>query len=272
MAAQKILVNSPIINELTFDYLFTMTPEQRKLFSPKELRFIRTAKRARQFVNSSSMDEKLLLLAKLGVQFSFIIHREKFPATHIKEWYEKYKEMAAVDFVKEMSDQNLVVLNDRVLVSFLNLMATFSHSDSYLLNLDFHKVGYFINNWKKFEKPNVQSIQESLEYAQVINRFALNITTELKTIKGVTEVRELDITLLMYLYENRNKYVLRETIMNNFCGLYRKTVIGSAIKRLLEKLLIDRNPMYHNRHEYQITALGNTAVMDFHRKNLSLTV
>ena len=63
MAAQKVLVNSPIINELTFDYLFTMTADQRKLFTPKELRFIRTAKRARQFVSSATIDEKLLLLA-----------------------------------------------------------------------------------------------------------------------------------------------------------------------------------------------------------------
>ena len=211
MAAQKVLVNSPIINELTFDYLFTMTADQRKLFTPKELRFIRTAKRARQFVSSATIDEKLLLLAKLGVQFSFIIHREKFPLPHIKEWYEKYKEMAADDFLKEMTDQKFVVLNDRVLVNFLNVMATFSHSDSYLLNLDFHKVGFFINNWKKFEKPNEQNIQEFLEYAKVINRLSLNIATELKTIKGVTEIWELDITLLMYLYDNRTRYVGLDT-------------------------------------------------------------
>ncbi len=270
--AQKTLINSPIINELVFDYLFTMTLEQRKMFTPKELRFIRTAKRARQFIDSATIDEKLLILAKLGVQFSFIIHREKFAPVHIKEWYEKYKEMSTTDFLKEMTNQKIVVLNDRILVNFLNIMATFSHSDSYLLNLDFHKVGYFINNWKKIEKPNIQSIQESLEYAKIINRLSLNVATELKAIKGETETRELDIILLMYLYENKSSYVGRETIINRFSGLFRKTVIGSAIKRLQEKLLIDRNPIYTNIHQYQITSLGNTAVMDFHRKNLSLTV
>ncbi len=180
--------------------------------------------------------------------------------------------MTKGEFVEEMANEKFVVLTDRILVGFLNIMGNFSHSDSYMLNLDYHKVGYFVNNWKKYDRPDVETVQESLEYAKVINRLSLNMAVEMKSVKGATEIGDLDLILLMYLQDNRGKYISRETIMNTFGMLYRKMVIGAAIKRLFDKVFIERNPMFTQRVEYQITGLGSLTIMEFHTKNLRLTV
>lgn len=270
--AKRVIVNDPVINEITFDYLYTLSSGQRKKLNAKELRAIKSPTRARRYIESTTFDEKQFLLAKLGCGFSIIFHNGNPLATKdIKALYEKYKSMSKSAIVEDMAARKIVVTSDRVLINFLNVLADLSHSDTYLLNLDFHKVGQFINNWKPENKPDVDNVQEALESARVINRFSLQVSLEMKTIKGVFELNDLDFNILMYLYEYRSQYVTRERINDYFSGLYKKTLIAAAVKRLAEKVLIERNPTV-NKYEYQITALGNTSVMDFHKKNLAATV
>jgi hypothetical protein len=270
---KKILINSPIINELVFDYLYNLTPAQKQKFSLKELRAIKSAKKARAFVDRSTLDEKLLLLAKLGVGFSFILHDTNTLMTkrEIKARYEKYTNMSAVENLQSMSDEKFVVLTDRILINYLNLMGNQTHSDVYMLNLDFHKVGESINAWKK-EKPSVNSLRKSLEYAIVINRLLLHSAIEHKKIRGVNESSDIDLMLLMYFYSKQNGYVLRETIKQDFDGYYKMTKIGACLKRLRDELLIDRNPVHVNNEEYQITGLGIDKVMSFLKKIINKSI
>lgn len=273
MPNKRIVVNSPILNEVVFDYLYNLTPEQKLKFSPKELRAVKSAKKAREYAEKLTIDEKLLLLAKVGVKFAFVLHSsERFMQREIKERHDRYKEMSKDKLVQELSDERVVVLTDKVLTNFLTVMGDLTHSDVYLLNLDFHKVGRSINQWKPNTPPNSPMMSELLEYAALINRLSLNVAIEVKRIKGVSEIADLDILLLMYFYENQKKYVTRGTIELHFGGIYKKTLITAAIKRLFEKLYIERNPVYSTIHEYQITSLGISTIMDFHKRNLKLTV
>ena len=269
---KKVLLNDPVINEIAFDYLFALSAGQREKLNAKELRAVKSAKKCRHFVETISLDEKLFLLAKLGCGFSIVFHNGNPIATkEVKELYVKYKGMKNVQIVDDMAAHKIVVTSDRTLINFLNVLSDLSHSDTYLLNLDYHKVGHFINNWKPERKPDVIGISDALEGAKLINKLTLTAIMEVKHIKGVSGIADLDLNILMLLYDNRTKYVSRSTIDNYFGGAYKKTIIAAAIKRLELKILIDRNPTTKIL-EYQITALGNTAVMDFHRKNLSQTV
>jgi hypothetical protein len=270
--AKKIIIHDPVLSEIAFDYLYTMSVGQRQKLNAKELRGVKSAKKARAFIEKTTLDEKLFLLAKLGCGFSIIFHNGNPLSTkEVKSMYEKYKDMARGDIVKDMAEKKIAVTSDRVLINFLNILADLSHSDTYLLNLDFHKVGHFLNNWKPENRPDIDATQQSLDYAKSINKFALNVSLELKTIKGVFELADLDFNILMMLYDKRTKYVSRDAIDEFFGGLYKKILITAAIKRLSEKVLIERNPVARS-NEYQITAMGNTAVMDFHKKNLANTV
>lgn len=273
VSQRKILINSPIINELCFDYLFGITAADRKKFSPKEIRAIKTAKKARRYVSKATLDEKLLTLAKLGVQFSFILHNKNpLDTKEIKQRYEKYKAMSKIKAVAEMTQERFVVLSDRILINFLNVMGSVTHSETYLLNMDFHKVGGTINNWKDYNRPNMDGIQESLEYAKIINRYTLNVSKAIQTVKGDYSLADLDLNLLMYLFDKQGSYVPRQALELYFMGIYRKTVFTAAIKRLQEKVFIERNPEWATKYEYQITGLGCSAVMDFHRHNLAQTI
>ena len=100
----------------------------------------------------------------------------------------------------------------------------------------------------------------------MINKLALVQNMAMKSIRGVTDIGDLDLNVLMHLYD-AGKYVTRGTLDNYFGGVYKKTIITAAVKRLVEKSLIERNPTVR-LPEYQITSFGTTAVMNFHTKNL----
>ncbi len=260
----RTLINDPIVNELAFDALFHLSqPDKKDRLTARELRATKTAKTARHFASKMTMDEKAILFAKIGISYSLIIHGTDWK---LKNWYAKVKGMTKAQQLAEASDIKLVVVNDRKVISHLNVMANLTHSDSYLLNMDFHRVGHFVNTWKD-ATPDADSIAEALDYAKMINKFALVQNMAMKSIRGVTDIGDLDLNILMYLYDAGAKYVTRTILDSYFGAIYKKTLITAAVKRLVEKALIERNPAVR-LPEYEITAAGTKSVMDFHTRNL----
>lgn len=258
MVRKKTLIGDSIVNELAFDTLFHLSqPDKSHLLSAPELRATKTAKAARHYAGQMSLDEKAILFAKIGISYSLVIHNTNWK---LKKFFEKYKELTKGQQLAEASKTKLVICNDREIVNFLNMMATLTHSDGYLLNMDFHRVGNFVNAWKD-DLPNADKVAEAQDYAKMINKLALVQNMAMKT------VGELDLNILMYLYDAGARYVSRTTLDNYFSVFYKKTIITAAVKRLVEKSLIERNPTVR-LPEYQITSFGTTAVMSFHTKNL----
>jgi len=260
---RKIVIADNIVNELAFETLFHLSqPDKAHLLSAKELRATKTATTARTYAGQMTMDEKMMLFAKIGITYTVVIHNTDW---RLKKFFEKYKELTKGQQLNEACKERLIVVNDRTVVNFLNMMASLTHSDGYLLNMDFHRVGHFVNTWKD-AIPDADSIAEALEYAKMINKLALVQNMAMKTVRGVTDIGDLDLNILMYLYDAGARYVPRPTI-DNYFGLYKKTIITAAVKRLVEKSLIERNPTVR-LPEYQITSFGSTAVTEFHTKNL----
>lgn len=264
---RKTLIHDPIINELAFDALFHLSqPDKKDRLNAKELRATRTANKAKHYAGQMTVDEKMVLLANLGISYSFVIHNTDWK---LKKFFEKYKDLTKGQQLDDASKTKLVICNDRIVVNFLNVMANITHSDGYLLNMDFHRVGNFLNTWKD-AVPNADNIAEALDYAKIINKFALVQNMAMKSIRGVTDIGDLDFNILCFLYDVGARYSTRTAIDNYFGGVYKKTLITAAVKRLAEKNLIERNPTVRVA-EYQITGQGTTAVMDFHSKNLRET-
>ncbi len=210
-----------------------------------------------------TLDEKLILFAKIGISFSFVVHRSDWT---LKDFYKKYKDLTKAQQLTEAVKDRVVVLSNKTVANFLNMTVSLTHSDGYLLNMDFHRVGHFVNTWKE-AIPDADNICQALDYAKMINKLALVQNMAMKSVRGVTDIGDLDLNVLMHLYDAGARYVTRTTLDNYFGGLYKKTIITAAVKRLVEKSLIERNPTIR-LPEYQITSFGTTAVMSFHTKNL----
>ena len=265
MVRKKTLIGDKVVDELAFDTLFHLSqPDKVHLLTAPELRATKTAKAARTFASGMTLDEKFILFAKIGIPFFIGIGNTNW---NLKKFFKKYKDLTKGEKLAEASKTKVVIINDRKVTDFLNMMASLTHSDGYLLNMDFHRVGHFVNTWKD-ATVDADNIAEAQDYAKMINKFALVQNMAMKTVRGVTDIGDLDLNVLMYLYDAGARYVSRTTLDNYFGGVYKKTIITAAVKRLVEKSLIERNPTVR-LPEYQITSFGTTAVMSFHTKNLS---
>jgi len=260
----KILINDPIVNELAFDALFHLSqPDKRSKLNARELRAAKTAKQAKHYASQMSLDEKLILFAKIGISYTLDIHGVNWK---LKDWYAKVKSMTKAQQLTEASKIKVVMVNNRKVVNFLNVMANLTHSDGYLLNMDFHRVGNFVNTWK--DKPDSDKISEYLDYGKMINKLIFIANMAMKSIRAVSDIADLDLNILMYLYDAGERYVAKKNLDSCFGGLYKNTIISAALKRLIEKSLIEEDPTVR-LPQYQITSFGTTAVMEFHTKNLS---
>lgn len=261
---KRVLINDNAINELTFDALFHLSqPDQRDKLTAQELRATKTANSARHYASQMTLDEKLILLAKIGISFYFVLNKNDWT---LKEFYDKYKDLTKGKKLTEASKDRLIVISDRTVVNVLNVMVSLTHSDGYILNMDFHRVGNFINTWKDVV-PDGDNIAEATDHAKIINKLSLVLTMSMKGIREKTDIGDLDLNILMYLYDCGTRYVTREELNRYFGGYYKPTLITTALKRLQVKSLIEQNPTVR-LPEYQITSFGTTAVMSFHTKNL----
>ena len=143
---RKTLIPDPIINELAFDALFHLSqPDKLNLLTAKEIRAAKSASKAKHYATQMTLDEKLILFAKVGISYTLVIHAKDWRR---KEWYAKVKDLTKGQQLTDASNIKLVMVSDRKVVDFLNMTSNLTHSDGYLLNMDFHRVGYFVNTWK----------------------------------------------------------------------------------------------------------------------------
>lgn len=270
--ATKTLINDPLISEFLFDVIWAATQKDKAKLSERQLRNITTVKRAKRYSSYTTLDEKLIMLSKLGVSFALTVFRTK---THspkqLKELFEKYKANLDEDAVTDVLKSGLALTTDREIQCFSNLLGALCHSDTYMLNRDFYKAGLHAQRWKDTPHPTTENVREAMADFEVVNKMFLKFSLFLKHIKGVTNIGDVDFNILMFLFTKRNTYAHRKEIDIYFKPNYKPALIAAALKRLLENVLIEKSPMTLLRDSYMITGTGIEEIMTAHKRTLNET-
>lgn len=270
--AKKTLISDFNFNEFCYDIIFHSSAKDRAKLSEKELREISTDKRAKKYTTKSTFDEKLIMLAKLGCSYSFIVSRTKnLSLAKLKELYKEHLLELSEGTITDTLKSNLFVVGDKNVIYFLNLMGDICHSDTYMLNRDFHRVGHHVLDWGNPESMTHEDVKEVSDCVSIINKLALNTSMLLQQVKGLTKLSDLDLNILMLLFNKRIGNLSRSSVDRYFNPTYKKTLISAALKRLVMGAYIDKG-LYSEIPTYSITSLGIDTVMEFHRKNLKDTL
>jgi len=269
--AKKVILQDPFLSEYVFDCISNATVDRKKRLSEPMLRKIKTAKAAKRFSIQSTIDEKLELLARLGYYYSFVIAKEAGKRKQIKDALNDFKNDNTVSALDNLMKQEHFATNNKQVMFLLNMMAAVCHSENYLLNRDFHKLGNVINNWKDITHPTVENIQATKDNVKVLIKYSLNLALGTHYLKSQTQNADIDFNILMYLYQYRNTYTPGETIRKYFTILYKKTIVSAALKRLTEKAFLEKPPI-GEANRFQITSAGENEVFDWINKRISETL
>ncbi len=200
----KIKNSSPVdtvLNELVYTALFKADYEQKRRMKGKFLRVAINEKSAKRFADSSTLEDKMYVLAILGFEFYFVINKSQKALSDIKELLpilDAGKKSAASTSIAE---RGLFVTSEREILRSLTLVSRVTHHPSYFMDLEILRQGYHIKKWsKKYDQSKDAVHREVDESSRVVCSTILNGIMGARNSPAMVGCTESELMLLLYLY------------------------------------------------------------------------
>jgi len=261
----KQRLNSPTIqetglNEVLYTAIMEMSLDQKKGIPDKFKKHLNTAKRAQNFIQKSSTDQKREVLQYLEYcSFMVISPAGSTGIRRFEKVFKEYKSGNVLEGLKQAARTGVLVIADREFSYLLGKMSQSMISGTYAKNHELIRVGNVINKWPKKIK------HEDEDYDYLSNAMAKTILWSgicLEQSESSIGLSSDIIKMLSFLYIKKDTYVNREEISNYFVGLIVEKRIISNIKYLSDNFYIQKHFDWRKK-EYTITKLGIRTVHQF---------
>lgn len=264
----KKLVSIPdhVLNEYIFDLLWNITTEERRHLNRRQLNALVSAGAAKRYVTSTGLEDKLVLLAKMGVEFG--LYFGNIDGKRISRLQETHKKKGGDAVIKEMQEERIFILSSREVCQFMNLLSSYAHSENYMLNRQFLKVAHRLNKWKEWKSELNDEYAESVEASKEIARFSYQLLNMTKYMDGLTGVSTDSLMILLYLFRFKSNFVEDGELMMRIVPSITKNKYTYAIKKMEKEFFIERKAATKNK-QWQITAKGVDTVMKFQKTLLN---
>lgn len=267
MPPKRDILQNPIVSEFVYDCLMKATLEQKKNLNGKLLRATRTSRTAKAFAMKSTQEEKAILLAKLGVSFSWNFNLSK---KRLMELFENRKTMTPTQLTDLMLREKIVIVTDKQVVQFLGVMAANCHSEIYLLNRDFLKAGYMAREFRKeYFSTTLSELKTANLSAKWMARTMVNNIVSGKFCEALFDMPETSICVLLFMFSKDKEFITEQEIRLYFNGIYRGFKLGKSINDLLKVNFIEKSYLTESK-EYCVTKSGIEAVLRFEKRTFSM--
>lgn len=261
MPAKRDVLLNPVVSEYLYDCMVNATNEQKSNLKLKYLKAIKNSKTAKVFSAKSTMEEKAILLAKLGIRFSWVFNLSKQRLNELVKGKEKPSKLADI-----MLSEKVMIVTDKQVLQYLNLMAANCHSEVYMMNRDFLKVGYTLTDWKKDHyNTNLQEVKDSFKATKDMCKLMVGAMINSKLSVTMFGIPETAFTILLFMYSKDKEFLTESEIKLQFNGIYRNFKIGKSTNELLRASYIEKS-FLTSAKEYRVTSMGAEAVLRFEKK------
>lgn len=247
------------LNEYLFNRLSKLTDEQKHKLNSSELALIGTKEKLRLFITWGSLDKKLAICTKVGIQFFIFFYEDKDKANSVLQNVYKQHRMKelTVENIEKMASEGIFVTENKNLSMSLTLLAHNSHSDLYYINKDFmqfRRLAKAATDSKK-NTPTTDTHLKSEEALKVMARFVFEaISSENYTRSNGLQM--IDIMILLLLYPVYKKYLGISSMQRSLEGIYKSNSVAFSASKLFEHGYIDKFPSVKRVVSYTITAKG----------------
>lgn len=247
---------NPIFNEFAYTVLWESSLSERRGLSGRFLRAASSAKAAKAFIKSASMEDKLTLLSHFGIQnFLVLCKSDAVNLKDLKTLLTQYESNKEVKSMEDIASMGIFVSSDKQFNHLLGLMSQSIFHNNFFLNLEHKRLGYSIKKWnKRLLSSTDLEVREVMEMNNLVVRTILNSTIRVKYIKGLTGLTEEAMQVLMYLYSNQHTFVKRDTIQDYFTGSISATKMNYSLKALVKNMYVTEHV---NRSEGSVTISAN---------------
>lgn len=262
MPRYKLSVYDPKINEFLYDKLSKLTVEQKQQLSSSELKLISTKKALRLFMTWGTLEKKLAICTKVGIQFHLIFYDN--PEGFDKQLQDVYKQHRMkglkLDNIESMRDQGIFVVGNKEVALSLSLLAQNCHSDLYYINRDFSKAKGAISIANSSNKLGHQN-PLNVEYERTANAMVLlsKFIFEAKMVENQVQsdgLEMVDAMILLFMFSKAKNHVKVETIQQALDGEYKSNTVANHCSLLFTQGYLDKLPTVSRIPIYTITSKG----------------
>lgn len=263
MPTKKDVLIIPAVSEYLYDCLTRATYEQKKNLKLKYAKAVKNSKTAKTFAATSSWEDKAIVLSKLGIEFSFVFNLNK---TRLMELYRDKNDLKPGELADYLLREKIMVVTDKQVLHFLNLLASNAHSEVWMMNRDFLKAGYNITDWKKeYFNTNLEEIKGGSRSARDVAKLMSATMLYAKFAPTLLGIQDVSVAVLLYIFSKDKEFIRESEIRLYFNGVYRNFKLGKSINDLLKTKFIEHGHLTKTK-EYRITSYGTEAALRFQKK------
>lgn len=228
------------LNEFVYTAIFKADYEQKRHLTGKFLKATMSEKCAKSFCDSSTREEKEIILTALGYEFCYILNATSNKFKVIQEVLPILETGKKGKISKEITERGFFVTTDKQLLRTLGLVGQITHSPSYFMDLEILRHGYNVRKWSKRYDGEKNNVYRGLdEAARAVALSYCNASLCLENAKLLFGCPTPAMRILLKLYASTTD-VTDENLKDFFFGRVSGKEYGSAIRFLMDEHLIVR--------------------------------
>ncbi len=269
MPKKSKIVSNPFLNAYTYDLMYRLNPEQKKLLNGRYLKYAKNSTSATNFSNTADIEERAIFLAKLGVPFAWVFG--DLNDKTLTEIYHTYKKEGQAKAMDKIAKQDVFVVTNREIMKLLGLMASNLHTETFLINRGYYKAGYHLKNWKKeIVKPQNESIKEAHADSKELARMMYITMLSQKDIPGFAGITDCGMAILLFLFSKDSHDTPETDIRGKIQPTFPSAKVTLGLKKLVDCQFLERSFRDPKRKAYSITGLGIDMAMKFQKRIFNL--
>lgn len=258
----------PLLNQFVFDCLFMADKEHRAHLKGYELTAMKTATKAKNFAAKTTLDQKIALLSRLGIPFFYGFGIQD--SAILQKMFKGYEETGLMDTVKQTLKHKVFIVTSRETATFLGLMANAVHSDAYVMNRHYLRLGEHVRKLKQDDQhPSDAAIDECLAASRDLARIGIQYILLSKYVDEFN-INEVSLMVLMHLFSKKSFDVPEADLHNLLCPMYVKAKVTNAIKGLVSEKMAERSYREKKTNRVTITAYGIEVMSRIQKKVMNL--
>lgn len=268
-------IADPDFGEFVFNCMATASTEDRRELSPQELLHFATKRAIRRFADNETMERRLLMLARLGIQFCVICAPKTADiGAMLDEARTQYmfveKRLA---LTQAMAKNKVFVISSNNVVLSAHMAAQNSHGQIYTLNYNYVKLHGYMAKAKARDfmtKHNAYDFKDGVDAIEMLCSAAITIfnTQDNDIVPSICGVSSDELKLLMVLFIRRNTFTGVEQLQLLTGKTLRGKATSLALSGMEKKGYIAREPGYtdktnHPKRSFMIISKGIDIVMNY---------
>jgi len=269
MPAKRDIVSNTFFNEYVYDCALESTIDKKRFLNGKLMGTTATKKKLRQFTVNSSIEDKILMLGKLGMPCAIIFNCDREKLAQLKK---RVKGMSNNKISEILVKEEIFAFTDKELLMFAGVMASNCHSETALLNRDYLNSSMKLNEWRQSERQSsTKDSKDSIQSCREIAKFMYSTIMLSNFSEGHFGISDMQMAVLLYFLSKERAFISLDELKIAFNGVYRVFRVLVCVRRLVKSHFLEVGIGEYSG-KYKLTGWGLEIAMKFQKKVFSTDI